>query len=155
VENLDKAKAWHTDVLEAPPYFDEPFYVGFSVSGYELGLMLGAAEAPEKPRVWSYFGVADAQTEYDRLIALGGTALEPPHEVGGGIVVAAVRDPCGNPFGVIKVQTLRSSVTGQGSGTPFSVAVGQEEKHQGCAHRDHHPKRAIEPTREVGHDANQ
>ena len=102
VETLDEAKAWYTEVLGAPPYFDEPFYVGFSVSGYELGLMPGAAEAPEKPRVWSYFGVADAQAEYDRLIELGGTALEPPHEVGGGIVVAAVRDPFGNPFGVIK-----------------------------------------------------
>jgi predicted enzyme related to lactoylglutathione lyase len=102
VENLDKAKAWYTDVLEATPYFDEPFYAGFSVSGYELGLVAGATEAPEKPRVWPYFGVADAQAEYDRLIKLGGTALEPPHEVGGGIVVAAVRDPFRNPFGVIK-----------------------------------------------------
>ena len=51
VENLDKAKAWCIDVLEAPPYFDEPFYLGFSVSGYELGLVAGAPEAPEKPRV--------------------------------------------------------------------------------------------------------
>jgi predicted enzyme related to lactoylglutathione lyase len=50
--------------------------------------------------------VADAQAEYDRLIKLGGTALEPPHEVGGGIVVAAVRDPFGNPCGVIKNPTF-------------------------------------------------
>jgi predicted enzyme related to lactoylglutathione lyase len=103
VPDLDRAKAWYTDVLGAPPYFDEPFYVGFSVSGYELGLMPGAApDAPEKPRVFCYFGVADAQAEYDRLVGMGGTALEPPHDVGEGIVVAAVRDPFGNPFGVIK-----------------------------------------------------
>jgi predicted enzyme related to lactoylglutathione lyase len=103
VTELDKAKAWYTEVLGAPPYFDEPFYIGFSVSGYELGLMPGAVgDGPETPRMYCYFGVADAQAEYDRLIELGGTALEPPHEVGGGIIVAAVRDPFGNPFGVIK-----------------------------------------------------
>lgn len=52
--------------------------------------------------MWSYFGLTDAQAEYDRLIKLSGAALEPPHEVGGGIVVDTVSDPFGNPFGVIK-----------------------------------------------------
>ena len=28
------AKAWHTELLGKPPYFDEPFYVGFNVGGY-------------------------------------------------------------------------------------------------------------------------
>ena len=85
-------------MLEAPPYFDEQVYVGFSVSDYELDLIAGATEVSEKPWVWSYFGLTDAQAEYDRLIKLSGAALEPPHEVGGGIVVDGMSDP----FGVIK-----------------------------------------------------
>ena len=33
------AKAWWSDFLGFGPYFDEPFYVGFNVGGYELGLV--------------------------------------------------------------------------------------------------------------------
>ena len=38
VSDLGRAKAWYTKVLGIEPYFDEPFYVGFNVGGYELGL---------------------------------------------------------------------------------------------------------------------
>ncbi len=36
---LEKGKAWYAQVLGTQPYFDEPFYVGFSVGGFELGLV--------------------------------------------------------------------------------------------------------------------
>ena len=39
VADLVGAKAWFTDLLGFGPYFDEPFYVGFEVAGYELGLL--------------------------------------------------------------------------------------------------------------------
>ena len=35
--DLAAAKRWFGAVLGVEPYFDEPFYVGFSVGGYELG----------------------------------------------------------------------------------------------------------------------
>ena len=38
VTDLAQAKAWYTRVLEQEPYFDQPFYVGYSVGGFELGL---------------------------------------------------------------------------------------------------------------------
>ena len=38
VADLDRAKAWYTKAFQQAPYFDEPFYVGFNVAGYELGL---------------------------------------------------------------------------------------------------------------------
>ena len=38
VDDLEKAKAWYSKVAGVKPYFDEPFYVGFNVGGYELGL---------------------------------------------------------------------------------------------------------------------
>jgi len=37
--DLDKAKAWYSTVLDKQPYFDQPFYVGFNVGGYELGIV--------------------------------------------------------------------------------------------------------------------
>src|SRR5438552_6790905 len=39
VTDLDAAKAWFTELVGFGPYFDEPFFVGFSVGGYELGLL--------------------------------------------------------------------------------------------------------------------
>ena len=37
VADLEGAKAWYTTMLGQPPYFDQPFYVGFNVGGYEWG----------------------------------------------------------------------------------------------------------------------
>jgi len=38
VGDLAAAKEWWTRALGVPPYFDEPFCVGFTVNGYELAL---------------------------------------------------------------------------------------------------------------------
>lgn len=98
--DLARAKAWYTQVLEQTPYFDEPFYVGFEVGGFELGLLPDATPGTTGPQpLW---GVADADAAYARLLALGATALEAVKEVGGGIKVAAVTDPFGNRLGLIE-----------------------------------------------------
>ena len=36
VEDINSAKEWYAKVFEVQPYFDEPFYVGFDIGGYEL-----------------------------------------------------------------------------------------------------------------------
>ena len=36
--DLGKVKSWYSRILGFEPYFDRPFYVGFNVGGYELGL---------------------------------------------------------------------------------------------------------------------
>ena len=102
VADLEKAKEWYTKILGTPPYFDEPFYVGFNIGGYELGLQPCVA-TPEKPsaQVVVYWGVDDAAATYNRLLEHGAKPHEEPTEVGGGIVVATVLDPWGNAFGVI------------------------------------------------------
>ena len=38
VANIDAAKAWYSKAFQTEPYFDQPFYVGFNIAGYELGL---------------------------------------------------------------------------------------------------------------------
>ena len=35
VNDIAAAKTWYSQVLEQPPYFDEAFYVGFAVGGFE------------------------------------------------------------------------------------------------------------------------
>jgi predicted enzyme related to lactoylglutathione lyase len=102
-DRLDEAKAWYAKVLGFGPYFDEPFYVGFNVGGFELGLH------PEPPgdsaaavAVNIYWGVESADAAYARLIELGAASFQEVADVGGGIKVALVRDPFGNLFGVIE-----------------------------------------------------
>jgi predicted enzyme related to lactoylglutathione lyase len=100
VRELAQAKAWYAGVLGVDPYFDQPFYVGFSVGGFELGLIPDGEPAVAGPQpLW---GVGDAAAACKSLLALGATELEPVTEVGSGIFVAAVRDPFGNRLGIIQ-----------------------------------------------------
>lgn len=102
VPDMAKAKAWYAEVFQTQPYFDEPFYTGFNIAGYELGLHPEKQPAPHKPEsVMAYWGVNDVESEFNRMIALGATAHESPTNVGGEIVVASVRDPWDNIIGLI------------------------------------------------------
>lgn len=99
--DLPRAKAWYASVLGRAPYFDEPFYVGFNVGGFELGLVPDAPVATSRGGSVAYWGVDDVPATFARLIELGASAHEAPTEVGGGIVVASVADPFGNLIGLI------------------------------------------------------
>ncbi|MDQ1088191.1 MULTISPECIES: VOC family protein [unclassified Siphonobacter] len=101
VDDLSKAKNWYSEVLATPPYFDEPFYVGFNVGGFELGLHPTDTPYPEKASVITYWAVENIHESYQRLVSLGATEHEAPHEVGGDIWVATVWDPFGNCLGII------------------------------------------------------
>jgi predicted enzyme related to lactoylglutathione lyase len=102
VDELQKAKAWYSEVLGVEPYFDEPFYVGFNVGGYELGLDPDVSGVTKGDNVVAYWGVQDAGAAYERVLGLGAQKHSEPREVGGGIIVATVKDPSGNVFGIIE-----------------------------------------------------
>jgi predicted enzyme related to lactoylglutathione lyase len=50
----------------------------------------------------AYWGVANADESYLRLLRLGATVPTAVQDVGGGIRVATVADPFGNIFGIIE-----------------------------------------------------
>lgn len=100
VADLAAARDWYAQVVGHAPYFDEPFYVGFEVGGFELGLLPDGEPGMTGPQpLW---GVADAEATLLRLLELGATRLEDVHDVGGDIKVGAVRDPFGNRLGFIQ-----------------------------------------------------
>ncbi len=110
VQDLGKATEWYGKVLGSQPYFDQPFYAGFNVGGYELGLVPEPeAGLKRSPAGLAYWGVADARAAYQRLLELGATPNEPVQDVGEGILVGSVHDPFGNVLGVIQNPNFKIS----------------------------------------------
>ena len=102
VPDLQKAREWYARAFQSEPYFEEPFYIGFSIGGYELGLL------PEKEskneltaNVLSYWGVDEIEAVYKHFLDSGATIHEAPTNVGGELMVASIRDPWGNVIGLI------------------------------------------------------
>lgn len=103
VTDIGRAKAWYSHVFGITPYFDEPFYVGFNVGGYELGLDPDTKGTPPGPGGSNaYWGVANLRSVMERLTAAGVEIHTPLHDVGDGILVATIRDPFGNLIGLIE-----------------------------------------------------
>lgn len=69
--DVEAAKAWWTGLLGIEPYFDEPFYVGYEVAGYELGLLPDGNPADG---AITYWGTDDVAAAVEAAIALGGHA---------------------------------------------------------------------------------
>jgi predicted enzyme related to lactoylglutathione lyase len=103
VADLAQAKAWYSDVFGITPYFDQPFYVGFEVGGYELGLDPDVSKQQPGPGgAVAYWGVRDLADTIARLRERRVVVAAPLQEVGEGIKVAAVSDPWGNRVGLIE-----------------------------------------------------
>lgn len=109
VKDLNAAKQWYAEVLGFGPYFDKPFYVGFNVGGFELGLDPDADAMVLGTNVGAYWGVDDCHKAFAKLIEKGASVHSAPQEVGGGIIVATVLDPFGNVFGVIENPHFKAS----------------------------------------------
>ena len=102
VSDLASATEWYSRFLGFGPYFNEPFYVGFEVGGYELGLQpVENAKSSVGENIETYWGVENIDAAYATLLKMGATAHQPPTEVGEGIRVATAKDPWGNLIGII------------------------------------------------------
>jgi predicted enzyme related to lactoylglutathione lyase len=103
VPDLARAKEWYARVFRIAPYFDEPFYVGFNVGGYELGLHPADARTTVGPGgSVAYWGVGDLRATLEELASERVTPFRPVQDVGEGILVAEIADPFGNVIGLIE-----------------------------------------------------
>lgn len=101
VNDLAKAKDWYSKAFKTVPYFDEPFYVGFNIGGYELGLDPNELPETRSNAVVSYWGTDDIQSELQHFLSTGATLHDDLQNVGGEIMIATVQDPWGNIIGLI------------------------------------------------------
>ena len=102
VDDLDRAKAWYTSALGVEPYFDAPFYVGYNVGGYELGLDPDSDGTVRGDSPAAYWGVDDIAGVVEKLKSAGVEVVSDVTEVGGDIKVTSIRDPFGNLIGLIE-----------------------------------------------------
>ena len=104
--DLEAAKSFYTQVVGQPPYFAEPYYVGWDINGFELGLVPDPLNVAIGNNTSTYWRVDSAADAIAHLLKSGATLHEPISQVGEGMFVASVRDPWGNVVGVIEEQKV-------------------------------------------------
>jgi predicted enzyme related to lactoylglutathione lyase len=103
VADLARAKVWYASAFGQQPYFDQPFYVGFNIAGYELGLDPDPGAGKSGPggsvAYWRVDTIDDAVTHF---VSAGATVVSAVQDVGDSIKVARVADPFGNVIGLLE-----------------------------------------------------
>jgi predicted enzyme related to lactoylglutathione lyase len=103
VTNVDAAKSWYSAAFQQTPYFDQPFYVGFNIAGYELGLDPNPSIAKAGPGgSVAYWRVPEIDEAVRHFVSVGASIVTRVQDVGDGIKVATVADPFGNLIGLIE-----------------------------------------------------
>ena len=102
VNDLEKAKKWYEKITDASPYFDQPYYAGFDINGYELGLDPDLNNISKGEHSVAYWQVDNIKDAVDNLTANGAKIITTIQQVGDGISVAVVEDPFGNYIGLIE-----------------------------------------------------
>jgi predicted enzyme related to lactoylglutathione lyase len=101
VSDLERAKAVYTALIGIPPQADASYYAGFDAEGQHIGLVPGGGPQGMTSPV-AYWHVPDIEAKLAEVTAAGATVKEPPHNVGGGRLVATVTDPDGNVLGLLQ-----------------------------------------------------
>jgi len=99
VKDPAKAKALFTVLLDTPPDYDTPYYVGWTIDGQDIGLDPHGFEHGMTGPV-PYVQVADIKARLDALVAGGASILQEAKDVGGGALIASVKDADGNVLGL-------------------------------------------------------
>jgi predicted enzyme related to lactoylglutathione lyase len=101
VKDLAGAKALYGTVLGVEPDMDEAYYVGFTVGEQHIGLdPNGHSNGMTGPI--AYHHVDDVNQSLKALLSAGAVEHQAVQDVGGGKLVASVRDPDGNVIGLIQ-----------------------------------------------------
>ncbi|WP_329561169.1 VOC family protein [Kitasatospora sp. NBC_01266] len=99
VKDLDRAKALFGKFLGVEPSTDTPYYVGYELGGQQIGLVPDAHQHGQAGPV-CFRDVPDIAAAHQALLAAGAESHAEPHDVGGGLLVASVKDADGNVIGL-------------------------------------------------------
>ncbi len=99
VKDLAQAKKLYSQLLGVEPYTDSAYYVGFKIGDQEIGLdPNGHSQGLTGPI--AYWQVADIKESLQSLLNAGAQVHQQVTDVGGGLLVASVKDADGNITGL-------------------------------------------------------
>ncbi|HVM06897.1 MAG TPA: hypothetical protein VM345_00410 [Acidimicrobiales bacterium] len=100
VTDIATAKAIHIALLGVEPHTDQPYYVGFNVAGFEIGL------TPQRPHssvgAVAHIHVPDLRAALTEVRRAGATLASEPTQVAPGTKVATVTTPDDITLGLIE-----------------------------------------------------
>jgi len=103
VKDINQAKKLFNQLLEVEPLVDEEYYVGYRIGNQDIGLVpKGFTQGMMGPI--SYYHVSDIKKSLQNLLNDGeAQKLEEIKDVGGGKLIASVKDSDGNVIGLIQM----------------------------------------------------
>ena len=99
VTDLAQAKTLYSTLLGVEPYADAAYYVGFQVGDQEIGLDPNGHRKGQTGPL-GYYHVADIKTSLQQLVDAGAEVQQAITDVGGGMLIASVKDADGNISGL-------------------------------------------------------
>jgi predicted enzyme related to lactoylglutathione lyase len=95
VRDREKAKTFYGRLLDAEPYVDSAYYVGYKTGNLEVGLDPNSTVGPV-----AYTDVKDIRSSLQAMIEAGAEVVQDIREAGGGLLIAQLRDADGNIVGL-------------------------------------------------------
>ena len=108
VEDIVRAKKLFGALLGVEPYADAPYYVGYRVGDQEIGLdPNGHRQGLTGPI--GYWPVEDIKKTLQKLLDAGGQVQQEVKDVGGGKLIAWVKDADANLIGLMQAPSSGSA----------------------------------------------
>jgi predicted enzyme related to lactoylglutathione lyase len=101
VKDLTQAKQIYGALLGVEPIMDAAYYVGYNVGGQDVGLDPNGGRQGMTGPV-AYWHVDDIRAKLQALLAAGAESMQEVKDVGGGKLIASVKDADGNIVGLIQ-----------------------------------------------------
>ena len=98
VNDIAKSKVLFSELLGVEPYADAPYYVGFKVGNQDIGLDPNG----HKEGMTAYYHVDDIKKSLKSLMDAGAKIIQEIRDVGGGRLIAAIKDADGNIIGLLQ-----------------------------------------------------
>ena len=98
VKDINQAKTLFGKLLEVEPYADQPYYVGFKIGDQDIGLVPNGNNAG----MTAFYHVDDIKNSLQILLDADAEIIQDVKNVGGGRLIASVKDKDGNIIGLVQ-----------------------------------------------------
>jgi predicted enzyme related to lactoylglutathione lyase len=98
VMDMVASKKRFREFLGVEPYADQPYYIGFKIGDQDIGLVPNGSNAG----MTAFYHVDDIKNSLQILLDAGSAIVQDIKNVGGGRLIASVKDKDGNIIGLIQ-----------------------------------------------------